>query len=152
MKTSFVLTILLLLIPVSSLGQEKFPSLPEGEIIFADDGTETGIMFSKEDYRDIVHMYNDLLLFSSNDELWRKMHSATLELERIQHNRLTLCLDTKNSLEITADDMYSLWQEEHDLRVSSEKKQKIKEVFIGLGAGVGGALVGAAITALLILL
>lgn len=136
----------------SIIAQERLPSLPDGEIIYDDTGEEEGILFSKREYREIISLYNDLLLFSSNDKLWRKMHTATLELKRIQHERLTLCLETKNSLEITADDMYSLWQEEHQAKLSLEEEQQKKKVLTGVTGVLSGAAIGAAITALLILL
>jgi len=125
------------------------PSFPEGKILHNKEQEEIGILFSKEEYRDIAHMYNDLTLFYKNNNLWYKMHTINLEIQRVQHDRLVLCIETRDMLEITAEDMYSLWQEEHDLRLSLKQKEKKRKIFIGLGAGAIGIILGVGITTLL---
>jgi len=126
--------------------------LPDGEIIYDKQGLELGIQFTKEEYRVIVQIYNDYLLLSSNDSLWRRMHDVSMQLKQIQHERLMLCFGEKEILETTSDDMYSLWQEEHDLRKAEKETCERKKKITLFSAGLGGAAIGAAIAAILILL
>jgi hypothetical protein len=119
--------------------------LPEGQSIPGDTDDKEYVLFSLEEYRTIVHIYNGYVMYDENREYIDRIKALDVQIEMVRDQRLTLCLDTKNYLKTQVDDMFKIWGMEHQLRLKEENKSKFREVFVGLGTGVAGLILGAAV-------
>ena len=134
--------------PSPAICEEAIPQnlkLPEGQIIPSDDDKVEYILFTIEEYRKIVHIYNGYVLYDNNREYVLRLKLLDFKLDEIKDKRLELCLETKDDLKTEIDDVFNIWAEEHKLRLKENNKSKVSGVFVGLGAGIGGLILGAAV-------
>lgn len=118
--------------------------LPEGQIVPSDDDETEYILFTTEEYRTIIHIYNGYVLYDENRDYILRLKFLDYKLDELKTERLNLCLETKEDLKAEVESVFNIWEEEHKLRLKEDKKSNIREVFIGLGAGIGGLVLGTA--------
>lgn len=119
--------------------------LPEGQIVPGDSDSGEYILFTMEEYKTIVHIYNGYVLFDENREYVLQLQTLDSRIAEVKDQRLELCLETKNYLTTQTDDMFKVWSQEHQLRLKDQNKSAVREVLVGLGTGVAGLILGAAV-------
>jgi hypothetical protein len=103
------------------------------------------VLLTVEEYRDVVHIYNGYLLFDENRDYILRLEFLDYKFNEIRDERIDRCLDIKDDIKANFNDMVGLWTQEHKLRLEEHNKAKVSGVLIGLGSGVGGLVVGAAL-------
>ena len=141
------LALLMSFVPSPARSENEVPeglTLPKGQIVPGDNDEAEFILFSMEEFRTVVHIYNGYVLYDENRDYILRLKFLDFKLEEIKDERLVQCKEIKEDLKTEVKGVFDIWSEEHKLRLKDNNKSSTREVFIGLGAGVGGVVLGIA--------